>query len=127
MLDSQKIRYLLIGVLNTLFGYFVTIYLYYSLSGILHTLLLLIIAHILAISFSFATNKFLVFKSKSKWLLEYFRYYTVYGTLAIFSILLTWVLADYTKVPFWLIQLLVIALMVCMTYFAHKEYTFKDL
>lgn len=127
MLDNQKIRYLLIGVLNTLFGYFVTIYLYYSLSGILHTLLLLIIAHILAISFSFVTNKFFVFKSKNKWLLEYFRYYTVYGVLAIFSILLVWILADYTKVPFWIIQLLVLGLMICSTYFAHKVYTFKDI
>jgi putative flippase GtrA len=126
MIDNQKIRYLLIGVINTVFGYFVTVFFYYSLTNLVHTLAILALAHIVAISFSFFTNKIVVFKTKKNWMSEYLRYFFVYGNTALVAILLTWILTDYTDIPFWLVQGLILPFTVIVTYLSHKKYTFKS-
>ena len=125
MLENQKFRYLLVGGVNTVFGYLVTVFFYYSLSKVVHTLAILALAHIFAISFSFFTNKVYVFKSKGKSASEYWRYFFVYGNAAIIAILFTWFLTDYTNIPFWIVQALVLTATVIVTYFSHKKYTFK--
>jgi putative flippase GtrA len=126
MFDNQKIRYLLIGGINTVFGYFVTVFFYYSLTNVLHTLTILCLANVCAISFSFLTNKFFVFKTKGKWTSEYLRYFFVYGNTALIAILLTWILTDYTNIPFWLSQALILPFTVIVTYLSQKKYTFKS-
>ena len=126
MFDNQKIRYLIIGIINTVFGYFVTIFFYYSLAIVLHTLAILGLAHICAISFSFLTNKLFVFKTKRKWVSEYLRYFFVYGNTTLIAILLTWILTDYTNIPFWLVQALILPFTVIASYLTHKKYTFKS-
>jgi len=126
MLDNQKVRYLIIGGINTVFGYFVTIFFYYSLTNVLHTLTILCLANVFAISFSFLTNKFFVFKTKRKWTSEYLRYFFVYGNTALIAILLIWILTDYTNIPFWLVQALILPFTVIVTYLSHKKYTFKS-
>jgi len=126
MFDNQKIRYLLIGGINTVFGYFVTVFFYYSLTNVLHTLAILGLAHIFAISFSFLTNKLFVFKTNRKWVSEYLRYFFVYGNTALIAILLTWILTDYTNIPFWLVQALILPFTVIVTYLSHKKYTFNS-
>lgn len=125
MINNQKIRYLLIGGINTVFGYFVTVFLYYSLTNSLHTLAILALANIVAISFSFFTNKMVVFKTRNKWMSEYLRYFFVYGNIALVAILLSWILTDYIRIPFWLVQGFILPLIVIVAYLLHKKYTFK--
>ena len=125
MIDNEKLRYLLVGAANTVFGYLLTVCLYYSLTNKIHTLAILILAHVLAISFSFVTNKMLVFKTENQWLEEYLKYFVVYGNVAVVAIFLTWILTDYTDIPFWICQALVLSFTVLFTYSAHKRYTFK--
>ena len=124
LLSNQKISYLIVGGLNTLFGYLASNALYYTLYDSLHITAIGLIASVINITFSFASYKLLVFRTKGGWLGEYLRCYAVYGLAAALSIAAVWVLVDFLRIPFWLGQGLVIGLSVGASYLGHSRFTF---
>lgn len=126
MFTDQKIRYLLVGGVNTVFGYCLGLLLYGALSSYLHIILIASISNIINISVSFATYKFFVFKSKGLWYREYFRSYLVYGTAAIANVFLVWILVDWWHIKFWLAQAILIFLTVALSYIGHSKFTFAN-
>lgn len=125
MLKDKRVRYLLAGGWNTLFGYCVGVLFYYLLHNYLHTLVIIVLANILNISMSFLTYKIFVFKTRGNWLSEYVRCYVVYGNIAIVGMLLIWVMVDFFMVPFWIAQALILLITVIISYVAHARFTFK--
>lgn len=125
LLHQKRIRYLIFGAWNTVFGYFAGIGLYYSLRHWLHIIPISCIANILAITMSFLTYKIFVFQTKGNWLLEYCRCYIVYGGVAIVGVLVLWVLVDVLGVAFWIGQGLVIVIAVIASYVSHEKFTFN--
>lgn len=58
-------RFLMVGLMNTIFGYISYPVIYLSLDTLnLHYLFILVIAQSICISFSYISNKFLVFKTR---------------------------------------------------------------
>ena len=126
MIDKVELRYLIAGGWNTFFGYIITVGLYYWLTGYVNTLLILGIAHFLAITMSFWTYKLFVFKSRGHWWPEYLKSYLVYGNVAVSGIFLTWVLVDYIFIPFWVAQAFVLILSVIVSFVGHRKFTFSN-
>ncbi len=126
ILQKQSMRYLLAGGWNTVFGYGVGVGLYTLLSNQLHVAVIASIANIFAITMSFLTYKLFVFKTTGNWLLEYGRSYLVYGSMALLSVVLLWVLVDYVGMNIWFAQALVSILTVGISYFGHKFFTFHS-
>jgi len=124
-IDAEKIRYLLAGGWNTFFGYASGLFLYDTLGGRLHVVIVGIIANILAISMAFVTYKLFVFCAKGNWLVEYFRTYLVYGATAILGIGILWILVDGMGTPFWIAQGLAIFITVIVSYISHSRFTFR--
>jgi putative flippase GtrA len=122
--QDQRLRYLVVGGGNTLWGYLCANILYYTLISHLHLLVIGIIANIFSISFSFFTYKTLVFRTKGNWLREYLRCYVVYGVGGILATLAMWGLVDGLHIPFWLAQGLVMGLVVVFSYFGHSRFSF---
>ena len=125
MLKDKRVRYLLAGGWNTLFGYCVGVLFYYLLHNYLHTLVIIVLANILNISMSFLTYKIFVFKNRGNLLSEYVRCYVVYGNIAIVGMLLIWLMVDFFMVPFWIAQALILLITVIISYVAHARFTFK--
>lgn len=125
MLDSRKLRYLLGGGWNTLFGYAVSLGLYTLLSSSVHIIGIAIIANFVAISMSFLTYKLFVFQTNGNWIREYLRSYLVYGNTAIVGIIMLWLLVDFLATPFWIAQGLIILITVVVSYFGHARFTFR--
>lgn len=121
----RELRYLLVGGLNTLFGYSLGVGLYLALSPVLHILLIGVIGNVFAITFSFVTYKLLVFQTRGHWLAEYLKSYLVYGGSAVLGILLLWWLVDGLGVPIWLAQGLTILIAVVVSYLGHARFTFR--
>jgi putative flippase GtrA len=119
-------KYFMVGVFNTAFGYLATILLYYSLEHNFHIVIILIIANVLSITVSFFTYKFFVFKSTNFWFFEYLRSYAVYGTSIIIGLVGVWALVDVMGVPFWLAQTGLLIVSVSVSFFGHKNFTFKE-
>jgi len=126
MVDSQKIRYLIAGGWNTLFGYGGTFGLYYLLNKHVYTILIILIANFLAISMSFLTYKTFVFRTKGSWWKEYFRSYLVYGNMALASIGILWFMVDYMAIPFWIAQGAIMVITITLSYIGHVRFTFSN-
>lgn len=122
---SRELRYLIVGGLNTLFGYSLGVGLYLALASRLHILIIGMIGNVLAITFSFITYKLLVFQTRGRWLAEYLKSYLIYGGSAVLGILLLWWLVDGLAVPIWLAQGLTILIVVVVSYLGHARFTFR--
>ena len=113
------------GVVNTLFGYFISIGLYSLLRDILATVMIVVIAKIMAITFSYITYKIFIFKTKGRWLYEYLRCYVSYGLTSLITISILVAMVDYVGVPFWIAQLFTICVGSVFSFIAHNYYTFS--
>ena len=119
-------RFLIFGIINTLFGYFIGIVLYYLLFRTLGIIAVGIMANVISISFSFVMFKIFVFKTKNtNWIKEYLRGYIVYGIKAIVSILMLWACIEILKLNIFISQAIAILITTIITYTGHKKYTFK--
>ena len=72
--SNQKIKYLLVGFYNTIFGYFVFISLFYNFSLTVNYSLLLAISHIVSVTNNFFLYRAIVFNVKEKILRYYLRF-----------------------------------------------------
>lgn len=125
MSSQLKHRYLVVGFLNTCFGYAVGIITYLFLEEMVPILLIAVLINIITISFSFTTYKVFVFKTKDQWLREYLRSYSVYGLSALISIFTLWLFIAKVGMSIYLSQALTIGLTVTISYLGHKHFTFK--
>lgn len=126
LLNSRKLRYLLVGGMNTIVGYGLGVGLYLLLSPTLHILLIGLVANVLSISFSFTTQKLLVFRTEGHWLVEYLRSYLVYGGMGLIGTVLLWALVDGIHLPIWIAQGVTIGLTVVFSYVGHARFTFRS-
>lgn len=123
--DNTRVRYLIAGCWNTLFGYASGLFLYYGFDARIPVVLVGVIANVLAISMAFFTYKVFVFRTRGNWLAEYLRAYVVYGGTAMLGILIIWLLVDGMACPFWIAQGLAIVLTVIFSYVLHSRFTFR--
>lgn len=120
----RELRYLIVGGMNTLFGYSLGVGLYLALSPILHILIIGVIGNVIGITFSFITYKGLVFQTRGDWLMEYLKSYLVYGGSAALGIPVLWLLVDGLAIPIWLAQALAMSITIMVSYIGHDRFTF---
>lgn len=125
MASHQKLKYLAIGAINTLFGYFTGVLLYNLLSQKLDIFFIGAFSNIICITFSFVSYKLFVFKTVGRWIAEYSKAYLVYGTMSIIGIGLLWFYVDVIMLDIWIAQGLVIVSTVLLSYIGHSRVTFR--
>ncbi|WP_047488923.1 GtrA family protein [Terriglobus sp. TAA 43] len=136
--SGEFVRFLLVGVCNTLFGYvcyaaFVAVYKHFLPQHMLYLTVDLasITATPLGVTFSFLTYKFFVFKTKGNYLREWLRCLMVYGAaslpnlilLPLVTKLLMTVQAARGVAPY-LAGAIVMGGVALFTYVAHKKFSF---
>jgi len=124
-IKSQKFKYLVAGLWNTVFGYLIGGGVFTLLQDRLHIILIGVLANFASISMAFFTYKKFIFRTHGNWIAEYFRCYAVYGLSALISIFLLWITVDKFQMNIWLAQGLVIPLVFIISYFGHNSFTFK--
>ena len=125
-LSSQKTRYLIAGIWNTIFGYSCGLLVFYFFSDKTSLVIVGIISNIIGISMSFLTHKIFVFKTKGNWIGEYFRAFVVYGLSALLGIALLVIMVDGFGLKFWLAQGIVVLALIALSFLGHKYFTFKS-
>ena len=124
---QTKVRFLITGALNTIVGLTVYPLIYFVLAPLkLHYLLILVISQTLSLTFSFLTNKFLVFQTSGNYLREIGKFLTIH---------LIYFLANLAALP-GLVELagmnpvgaqtLFAVLIILTSYFWHSRITFKS-
>ncbi len=127
MASNKKLRYLLVGTWNTIFGYLCAVGLYYYFGELLGVIVIGIVSNIASISMSFITYKMLVFKTHGNWLSEYLKTFLVYGMSSLIGIFILYVGVSRLKFEFWIVQGLAIILVAILSYLTHSKFTFKTI
>jgi putative flippase GtrA len=87
--ELEKIRYLIVGTINTIFGIGVYPFLYLLFDFWKnHYLYLMLVCWILSTTFSFITNRNIVFRSTSSYISQYLKYIPYH----LVNLLLNWIL-----------------------------------
>ena len=126
-IDGKKNRYLIIGLINTIFGYFIGILNYILLYKLIGIFFLSLLNNIVSITFSFLTYKCFVFKTKNKFFLsEYLKSYIVYGISFIAGTFFLWLTLEVLKLDIFIAQFITISLTVIFSYIGNNYFTFKE-
>ena len=125
-LNNEKIRYLLVGGYNTAFGYILFVILLMLLKDRVHYLIVLVISHVVSVTNAYFAYKFLVFKTRGKWLHEFGKFNMVYlGVLAINLVALP-LMVDLLSISPAIGQAGFVVVTVIVSYLGHKHFSFKD-
>lgn len=120
-----NLRYLVVGLWNTLIGYGFFFLLYLWLGDSIHYLIIAIFSHILAVTQSFLTQRYLVFCSKENWRGEYVRFHITHlGSLS-FGLLALPVCIELFRLPLLIAQALIVGITIVGSFVAHRHYTFR--
>ncbi len=122
--DSRKLRFLVVGGWNTLFGYVSFYVLYLLAADRLHYLIIAVIAHFVAVTQSYVMQRRLVFRSAAPVPREFMRFNaSLIGTL-LFGLLTMALLVEAAGMSPLIAQAIVILLSVMLSYLLHSRLSF---
>ncbi len=124
LIDNQKIKYLLVGSYNTLFGYLTFVLIFYNFSDVASHSLLLGITHFIAVTHNFFTYKRWVFNVKENLLKNYFKFHQVCLLLYIINLILFLCFTKMMNMNLYFAQGLILIIIIILGYFMNKSYSF---
>ena len=133
--SDDKIRFLVVGGWNTVFGYLVYVFSYLIYSPILSKIffayiLAMITSQIISLFHNFFTHKTFTFRSSSKngeLRNEFFRFASVYFALYVVSLILLPILVELVGLhPLVAGIVVIIVIYMFAGFFGHKTYSFKS-
>ena len=119
------LRYLAVGVWNTVFGVGLFTFLCLILHG-RYYLILSVICNILAITNAFLCYRYIVFRSKGSFWREYLRCYIVYGAGSLFGMAMLTLLVELFLIPPVIGNLISTAVVTAGSYLGHKFFSFRQ-
>ena len=115
----------MVGAWNTVAGYVIFVLIYLALSAHLGYLVIAMLAHIAAVTQSFLTQRVLVFRSEGYWLAEYVRFHLAHLASLGIGLAGLWLFVERFGLPPLLAQAILTAMVVILSYFVHRHFTFK--
>lgn len=125
MIRNDKLRYLVAGAYNTVFGYANFVGLYALFSSTLHYLYILLLSHAVSVTNAYCSYRLLVFREADSGWLPFVRFNAVYVFALGFNMVALPVLVEYVDIHVLAAQALVVMLTVVGSYLLHRRFTFK--
>lgn len=125
VLNAKRLRFLVVGGLNALNGYLITVAAYKYLYDSVNLIVIGLLVNFLTITISFLVYKLFVFKTTGRWINEWLKSFLVYGFSALFSTFAMWLLLDYFKINLYAAPMIIMLFMYVFSLFAHANFTFK--
>ncbi len=120
----EKLRFLVVGGWNTLFGYVTFLALYAALHERVHYLVIGVLAHAIATVNAFACHRLLVFRSRGPLFAEFVRFVVSQLALLAGALVALWVLVSLLQLHPLVGQAIVTVGVVVAGYLAHRRFTF---
>lgn len=117
-------NYLIVGVLNTVLGYFIGVAIYYVLKDNISNMIIALIINSITILIAFANYKIFHFKTNNNTRIELLKFYVSYGFVALINIILFDCLLK-NNFNIWQTQTLLIVTSFVVTYFVNTRIVFK--
>jgi putative flippase GtrA len=121
---DQRVAFLAVGAVNTLFGYLCFAG-FLLLLGQSRYLVALVSAYVIAVLFAFATYRFLVFRVRGHVLRDLWRFATVYLTSLAVNFVLLPLLVELAHLRVLVAQALIVFVTSIMSWMGHKHYSFR--
>ena len=121
----EKVRFILVGGFNTIFGFSFFACLYSFLHEKLHYLIILIFSNFVSIIVAFFMLKFFVFKTKHNYLKELLRCFITYLAIFFLNSVLLYLLVNLFNQHVLISQLFITLTIVSLSYTGHKHFSFK--
>lgn len=120
-MNSQVIRFLLVGVLNTFVGYVIFIVVYFLWNNVVIALLC---TYVLGILFNYKTYSKYVFTSSRQKI--FINFVIIYISIFIFNNLLLYFIENTIQVSLYIAQLFAISIITPLLYILNKKYVFIE-
>ncbi len=125
LLRLEVIRFGLVGVVNTAFGYGVFIALELSVGHVLHYLVILGISHVLGVLEAYVLQRWLVFRVRGHWWRDLLRFWSVYLVALAFNAAALPLLHEVLGIAVIPAQGIVLLVSALGTYVAHRNFSFR--
>ena len=123
--SNGKVRFVVVGGINTLSGYLVTSTLYFLLARLIGLYGVIALATVINITISYLNHKRLTFKTSGNYLAEYLRFYLIAGISIVLAFLLLPVFIKDLQWNAYLSIGLVAIINVVIGYFGHSRFSFR--
>ena len=120
----EKLRFILIGGFNTVFGFSLFTLLYFLLGTKIHYLIILIFNHLIAVSISYLMLKFFVFCTKGNYLREFINCHITYLLIITLNMFFLYAMVDVFKQNILFSQLFITFFLVIFSYYGNKYFSF---
>jgi len=124
LIRDQRVAFLLVGGVNTLFGYLCFVA-FLAIIGQRHYLFALLCSYVIAVLFAFVLYRFVVFRVRGHVLSDLWRFSTVYLSSLAVNLVLLPVLVELAHLPVLLAQALIVLVTSVMSWIGHKHYSFR--
>lgn len=126
-LQKKQILFVLVGALNTFIGLATYPILYYWFSDpYLGYMGVLVLSQLICITFSFVTNKYLVFKTKGGIKKEYVKFFLFHGINMALNFICLPIMVSVWRLNPMIAQTLFSILVIVTSYFWHNYITFRQ-
>lgn len=122
---AELVRFGLVGLVNTAFGFLVFVALQLTLGTVVHYLVVLVVANVVAIVQAYILQRRLVFRFTGGWWTGLLRFATVYLGVFVFNLALLPALHELLHVPVIPAQAIATVVQAFGTYVAHRLFTFR--
>ena len=122
---NQKIRFVLVGGYNTVFGISLYALLYNLLHDKINYIIISVINHILAVTNAFFCYRIFVFLSKNNIYKEYIKTHISYIVALIINIVGMYVFVSFFKLDPRIVNVMLSLIIACTSFFLHKHFSFK--
>lgn len=124
-LSRQGSRFVLVGVVNTAFGFGLFAALELLVGDRVPYLYLLVMAHFVSVFEAYIMQRFFVFEAQGHWWGDLIRFWSVYLSALAVNLVALPVLVETVGVAVLPAQALVLTLIVGATFIAHRRFTFR--
>lgn len=124
LVKSQKFRFLVVGVANTVFGYLLFAGLLFAV-GEESYVLTGVVSHLVATTLSFGLNRTYVFGSDGRILLDYLRFQVTYTLILALNLVLLTAFVEFLRWPVLVAQAVCLCFVAVSSYLGHKHFSFR--
>lgn len=124
--NKFNLIYLIIGIGNTIAGYFIGVITFLFLYDLFGVIGVSIVSNIISISISYLNFKFFLFKTNGNILVEYFKSFLNYGLSFIVSTIFLWFLIEKFEINIFFSQLIIMPIIIIINYFGNRFFVFKN-
>ena len=124
-LDHQVLRFGLVGVLNSVFGFGVFAGMQLAAGGRVHYLLILLISHVVSVLEAYVLQRRFVFRVGGRWLRDLARFWSVYLVAFAVNLAALPLLVEIVHVSVLPAQAIVMLSVALGTFVAHRTFTFR--